>query len=59
MVPAIDGGYFSDRQKEALWDRFFTGAPHDGGSASSIVKGGAKPDHCGGVKVGQWRVVGV
>jgi len=23
------------------------------------VKGGAKPDHCGGVKVGQWRVVGV
>jgi Protein of unknown function, DUF481 len=23
---------------------------------SSYVKGGAKPDHCGGVKVGQWRV---
>jgi hypothetical protein len=23
------------------------------------VKGEAKPDHCGGVKVGQWRVVGV
>ena len=27
MVPEIDGAYFSDRQKEALWDRFFTGAP--------------------------------
>ena len=27
MVPAIDGAYFSERQKEALWDRFFTGAP--------------------------------
>jgi hypothetical protein len=26
-VPEIDGAYFSDRQKEALWDRFFTGAP--------------------------------
>jgi hypothetical protein len=28
-------------------------------SFESLVKGGAKPDHCGGVKVGQWRVVGV
>jgi hypothetical protein len=26
-VPEIDGAYFSDRQKEALWDRFYTGAP--------------------------------
>jgi len=27
--------------------------------ATPDVKGGAKPDHCGGVKVGQRRVVGV
>ena len=27
IVPAIEGAYFSERQKEALWDRFFTGAP--------------------------------
>src|ERR1017187_6944597 len=27
LVPAFDGAYFSEREKEALWDRFFTGAP--------------------------------
>jgi hypothetical protein len=27
IVPAFDGAYFSEREKEALWDRFFTGAP--------------------------------
>ena len=27
LVPGLDGAYFSERQKEALWDRFFTGAP--------------------------------
>jgi hypothetical protein len=25
--PEIDGAYFSEREKEALWDKFFTGAP--------------------------------
>jgi len=27
LVPAFDGAYFSEREKEALWDRFYTGAP--------------------------------
>jgi hypothetical protein len=27
LVPELDGAYFSDVQKEALWDKFFTGAP--------------------------------
>jgi integrase len=27
LVPAFDGAYFSEREKEALWDRFFTAAP--------------------------------
>ena len=27
LVPGLDGAYFSERQKEALWDRFFTRAP--------------------------------
>jgi hypothetical protein len=27
LVPAFDGAYFSEREKEALWDRFFTEAP--------------------------------
>jgi hypothetical protein len=27
LVPAIDGAYFSRGWKEALWDRFYTGAP--------------------------------
>ena len=39
LVPAFDGAYFSEREKEALWDRFYTG-----------VKGGLKGDQGGGVK---------
>jgi hypothetical protein len=27
LVPPFDGAYFSEREKEALWDRFFTAAP--------------------------------
>jgi hypothetical protein len=27
IVPAFDGAYFSEREKEALWARFYTGAP--------------------------------
>jgi hypothetical protein len=27
LVPAFDGAYFSETRKEALWARFFTGAP--------------------------------
>jgi hypothetical protein len=27
LVPALDGAYFSEREKEALWDRLYTGAP--------------------------------
>jgi acyl carrier protein len=27
LVPAFDGAYFSREWKEALWDRYFTGAP--------------------------------
>jgi hypothetical protein len=27
LVPAFDGAYFSEREKGALWDRFYTGAP--------------------------------
>ncbi len=27
LVPAFDGAYFSEREKEALWDRFYTEAP--------------------------------
>jgi hypothetical protein len=27
LVPTFDGAYFSEREKEALWDRFYTGAP--------------------------------
>jgi FHS family L-fucose permease-like MFS transporter len=27
LVPAFDGAYFSGPQKEALWDRYCTGAP--------------------------------
>jgi hypothetical protein len=27
LVPAFDGAYFSEREKEALWDKFYTGAP--------------------------------
>src|SRR5271168_362732 len=27
LVPVFDGAYFSDPQKEALWDKFYTGAP--------------------------------
>ena len=27
LVPGLGGSYFSERQKEALWDKFFTDAP--------------------------------
>jgi transposase len=27
LFPAFDGAYFSEREKVALWDRFYTGAP--------------------------------
>jgi hypothetical protein len=27
LVPAFDGAYFSDLEKEVLWDSFYTGAP--------------------------------
>ncbi len=27
LAPGLDGAYFSEVQKEALWDRFFMGAP--------------------------------
>ena len=27
LVPAFDGAYFSHEWKEALWGRFYTGAP--------------------------------
>jgi hypothetical protein len=35
LVSAFDGAYFSEREKGALWDKFFTGAHNDRGDPSS------------------------
>jgi len=35
LIPGFDGAFLSSDSKDALWARFFMGAPHDRGGPSS------------------------
>ena len=35
LVPHFDGAFLSHDSKDALWDKFYTAAPDDGGGPSS------------------------